>query len=340
VFDDIKTMLRPLKVYLFGKGILTLAVFAAAAVGAMTGFGVLIPAFVIASGGIALTVASRFYKQSLYEDDMVNLYRNNIAEQLGKQPDDVTRADLNEAAQGNDVIAQALKRQHQRTWLAIGTAVLSGVVSLGLIAGFGMGSILHDMAGKTFLGVMKPIASFIGIGTVSGITGLLLKDGLGNAIGYGTGIGKAAAHDLIVKLDHNVARGIPIAREDVYAIIVTANPALDKSIAENYGRHYTQMSHAQQGHVLHETGLADAMDKLAIAINDHKVHAGTLAYAANDPRLNALPVVKTDEPQHDHTPGRFTERLGLAARSTAMSHSERVMQERSAPAQGYSSAIL
>lgn len=341
MFTDITSMFRHLRMYLLGKGVLTLAVFAAAAIGAATGVGVLIPALVTVGGGIVYTAASRFYQQSAYADDMVNLYRDNIAEQLGKQPAEVTRADLAEAAQGNDVIAQALKRQQQRTWLAIGTAIFSGVVSLALIEGFGMGDILHDMAANSSLGILKSIAGFIGIGTVSSVTGLLLQDGLGSAIGYGTGISKAAAHDLIVKMNRGITRGLPTAREDVYAIIVAANPELDKRITENYGKHYSHMTHAQQSHVLHDVGLADAMDKLAIAISDGKISAGTLAYSANDPRLNTLPVAAPDAPVHENVAGKFIERLGLTARSSTMSHAERLQHERaSAPAQGYSSAIL
>ena len=335
MLDDLKDLFHHFKVYLFGKGILTLGVFAAAAIGAATGIGVIIPALVVAIGGVALTAADRLSRQAMYENEMVDLYRNNIAEQLGKPPADITRADLMEAAKDNDVIAQALKRQHQRTLLAIGTSMLSGGVSLALIAGFGVGGMLHHMAEQTFLGMLKPIAAFIGIGTVSGITGLVLKQGLGSAIGYGTGIHKAAAHDLIVRMNHDVTRGMQISREDVYAIIVAANPALDKSITAHYGRHYTHMSHAQQSHVLHDVALAGAMDKLALAISSGAVSAGTVAYAANDPRLTVMPTGTIDaadamapEPEN----GKFIERLGLTPR-TASTNVERVQQQRmNAPA--------
>ena len=288
LFDDFKNMLRHLKVYLLGKGILTLGVFAAVGISSAFNFSVLLPAMVIGIGGTVLTAADRLYKQSLYQDDMVELYRDNIAEQLGKQPEEITRADLREAAKSNEVIAQALRRRRQKTILDISTAALSGVVSIALIVGLGLDTqSLRTMAEGSLWGALKPLAHLIGLGTVSGATSLLLHEGLGSAIGYGTGISQAAAHDLIFGLNRKVGRGLPVSREDVYGVVVAANVALDQRIASTYGRHYPQMSQAQQAQVLHDFDLNGVTDKLAVAISSKQIRAGALAYAANDPRLAA-----------------------------------------------------
>lgn len=329
MFDLLKDTFRTLKVYLLGKGILTLGVFAAAGIASAMGVGMLIPAMAVGIGGALLTTADRLYQQKLYETDMVDLYRNDLAQQLGKAPEDVTRADLKEAAKENDVIAQALRRQRQRSILSIGTAILSGAVSIGLIVGFGLDSQkLQNLANGTLWDALKPIANFISIGTVGGLTGLILHNGLGDAIGYGTGIHKAAAHDLITMLDSRIKRGLPVAREEVYAVIVAANPSLEQGIVREYGKSYHVMTRAQKEVVMHDARLAQPIDDIARAISDHRIHAGYLAFAANDPRLATLPKatpLHVEEVQQK--PGRFVELLGLSPRE-ATSHTARIAQER------------
>ena len=341
MFDQLKDIFRPLKLYLLGKGILTVGVFAAAGIASAMGFSVLWPALLVGIGGTALTAMNRLYQERIYQDDMVNLYRDDIANQLGIAPEKVGRDELKEAAQENDVIAQALKRNRQQTWLSIGTAALAGLVSIGLIYGFGLDAHhLQDVAQHTLWTALRPLASFVGIGTVSGLTGLVLHQGLGTAIGYGTGISKAAAHDLIARMDASVKRGEPVAREQVYAIIVATNPSLDREIAKDYGKAYASMSHAQREQVMHDAHLAGTLDQIAIAITRKEVHAGYLAYAATDARLTRRPDASPAEAP-PKAASNFVAKLGLAPRAAQADHAARLEQQRSSAAAmpGYSASL-
>ncbi len=335
--DVIANSFRRLRVFLFGKGILTLATFVALAVGAAFG-STLVPALVVSVGGAVVSAASRLYQNRLYQDDMVDLYRDNIAQQLGIAPAEVTRSHLRDAAQENDVIAQALIRQRKKTIVSVGTSILSAVVSLGLIQAFNVQDMLKGLADESFKGWLKPLASFIGVGTVAGLSNLILHQGLDAAIGYKTGINRAAAHDLILEMHLSVGKGKAISREQVFAVVVAANPSLDATIVKRFGESYASMSRGEQGRVLSQLGLAERMDGVASAINAGKLRPGYLAFAANDQRLltpvgSSAPARATTERSPNltrsaDTPG-FVERLGLSARDGGMSQTERLAASRS-----------
>ncbi|MFZ4540301.1 MAG: hypothetical protein ACOYNL_00640 [Rickettsiales bacterium] len=325
MFDDIKDYIRQFKVYALGKGLLTLAVFGAGALGAATGIGVLIPATVIAVGGFALTVVRRLHSQMIYEENMVDLYRDNIAATLSVAPADVTRADLKEAARTNEIINEALKRQHKKTLLTIATAALSGAVSIGLIMAFGFDQTLKGLADTNLKGALEPLAGFVGVGTVASLSNMVVHEGLDAIIGYGTGIHKAAAHDLIYKMDLQIQRGKPISREEVFGVVVAADHSLQERIIQKFKKPYAALTHGEKSHLLHEFNLARTMDNIALAISDKKVRPGYLAFAAHDPRISKpqlIPPATDTAPQP--TTASFVSRLNQPSRDGQMSHVEQL----------------
>ena len=327
MLDNSRDFLKQLGVFALGKSLLTFSVMAAGAVGVMSGFGALIPALIIGAGGFALTAVSRFHSQRIYEDNMVNLYRDNIADQLGIAPEEVTRASLKEAAKDNEIIAKALSRQRKKTFLTIGTAALASVVSIGLIGFTGVADGLQGLAKQAPVDMLKnlgflSIASFVG-----GISNLVIHEGLDALIGYKSGISKAAAHDLIYKMDLEVSRGKPISREEVFAVMVAGDESLHNRVTKKYNKDYNDMTHGEKSRVLHDLNVATTMDKLAIAISEKKIRPGYLAYAADDPHITA----PRGAQQVEDTPtsvkpvrGSFVERLGLMPHSNELSHTARL----------------
>ncbi|MBX9726873.1 MAG: hypothetical protein K2X09_06375, partial [Rickettsiales bacterium] len=235
--DDITSFLSRNRGYLFGKALLMAAV-----AGASTFFAgsILIPGMVIVGGGLALRAYGRYNALTHYKQQMVDLYRDDIADHLGIAPEQVTISDLKEAAKENDVIAQALKRQQTKTFIDIGTSLLAGAVTFGLLFSFGNASAIQRFVSQD-LGLGQFFANavnFIGLSTVGSFSGLIFHDALGLAIGARTGTIKAAAHDLIVAMDHDVAHGRPISREQVYGVLVAGNPALQEAIHTRFHKSY------------------------------------------------------------------------------------------------------
>ena len=326
MFNDFTAYLRQLKVYAFGQGMLSIAMFVAVGVSAAFGISAMLPALVVGIGGTLLTAVDRIYNQSLYKDRMVDAYRSGLALQFGIDPQDVTREHLYEATKVNHVIAQELEKQHKKTILTIGTAVLSGIVSIALIGMFGMGKVLNGLAQESFTGAMAPLAQFIGMGTVSTITGLVLHKGLDAVIGHSAGLDTRDPNDLILKMHHQVERGQPVSREQVYDIVVANDTALGHTIRNRFHKSYNRLSYAQQEQVLQVFGMAKTMDQLAVAINQKQMQPGQLAFMINDLRTNeaALEQAETTVPAVS-----FVQKLGFKPHEKAGSHIARIDAQRS-----------
>ncbi len=282
MFSDLTSFLRTMRVYLMGRGLVSLGVIAAAMIGPAIGFSVAAPALVIAVGGTVLTGFMRLYAQRHYEQDMVNLYRDEIAAQTGKAPEEVTRADLKEAAQGNEVIDQALKRQQRKTIIAVATAGLAGMVTFGLL-NFGLAqNMVTQFFTEHFGSSVGNILRYASSGIVAGISSLIVHDGLEAAIGFGTGTRKAAAHDRIIEMARSRQRGEEITPEQVYAVLVAIDPTLQQTIKTDFQESYRHMNAKERAHVLEVHGHSNTMQQIAAAINAGQMKPGHLAYFASE----------------------------------------------------------
>ncbi|MDX2095033.1 MAG: hypothetical protein SFW64_03745 [Alphaproteobacteria bacterium] len=316
LFDDIGQLWTRYRGYFLGKAALMLAVGGASS---LLGISILWPALVIVGGGMALHAYGLVTQQRYYQQDMVDLYRDDIADHLGIAPEQVTRAHLKEAAKDNEVIAQALERQHKKTFIDIGTSLLSGAVSFALLLSFADAGQFLRFAKETFSDALGPIVNFIGLSTVSSVSGLVLHDALGLAIDVKTGVSKAAAHDLIIAMDRDVRHGRPISREQVYGVLVAGNSQLQQAIATRFHKSYRWMNAAEQSNVLHQIGVAEELDVLAQQINRGEIRPGRLAYmmdddALADMRARHAHTAPSPTPTVEAAPeqGKFVTRLGRA----------------------------
>jgi len=316
LIDDIVSFFSRHRGYFFGKALLMAAV-----AGASTFFGgsILIPGMVIVGGGLALRAYGRFSALGYYKQEMVDLYRDDIASQFGIAPEQVTIGHLKEAARENEVIAQALERQQKKTFIEVGTSLLTAAVTFGLFYVFGDASAIQNFVAKD-LGLGQFLGNalnFIGLSTVGSFSGLVLHDGLSLAIGARTGTLKAAAHDLILAMDHDLRRGRAIRPEQVYGVLVAGNPQLEERIRTHFHKSYGWMSTTEKAKVLQTFGITEALDGLTQQINAGEIPPGHLAYLMDDDALHTSRTsqVAAKEPAPAQAKSNFVERLGLRARS-------------------------
>lgn len=306
--------LRFMKAFLLGRGLLTLGVIATWGVANALGMSVLVPAAIAAVGGLAFSGFMRITNQAIYEDQMVDMYRDGIAQQLGIDPKSVTRAHLREAAKHNDVIDQALQRQRSMSWISFGTSALAAAATVGLIA-LGVPDEIKELFGTGSVGKVLGFASF---GIVSTISSLIVHDGLQAVIGHKTGVSKAAAHDRIVEMERGLSRGWGISKEQVYGVLVAGNPSLQQSIAQEFGKAYSNMRASEQAQVLNKIGVADDMLAIASEINAGRMRPSNLAFMMNEamPRPNKpRAYIDAPTPQRSHLAA-----LGRGTRDETMSH--------------------
>ncbi|MES2984581.1 MAG: hypothetical protein V4735_05270 [Pseudomonadota bacterium] len=329
VMEEFGSFLRTMRVYLLGRGLVSLGVIAATmASSTFSGLTILgvAPALVIAVGGALVTGFLRIHAQREYETNMVDLYRDDIAQKLGIAPNEVTRADLKTAARDNDVIAQALHRQERKNVISFATAALAAISTFGLItfalAPSAVAAFLtpHLTAATLALGApataaaaVAKFAGFLSTGIVAGVSSLIVHDGLEAAIGRGTGLSKAAAHDLIFAMNRDVKHGRSISAAQVYGVLVAGDPALQQAIETQFKKPYAEMNGREQRHVLRTIGVGMEMQLLATDISRGALEAGHLAFIINDARTLDRPAVAVAEPSP--TNGQFVERLGLAPRA-------------------------
>lgn len=336
LFDQFGDYLKALRVHLFGRGALSLVVLAAGALGGPTA------ALVAVIGGVGLTVVNRLYRERLYEDGMVELYRDDLAAQFGIAPDQVTRGHLKEAAKSNDVIDQALQRQRQKTWLAVGTAAAAGFVAYGLLTNvFGIGAATAGWLQEALGPTMGQAANLIGIGAVAGTSSMVVSQGLRGVVRANTMLGKAAAHDRILEMEFDVRRGRGVSKEQVYGVMVAADAGLQQAIIHRFGKRYRHMHPHEKSVVLQDIGVAADMQAVADQINRGEIRPGRLAYMLQDATNFARTPrpVPTEEAALEDAPERsnFVEKLGLASREQA-SFREQLATERASANHGMQGA--
>lgn len=336
MIDAVQDRLKTLRAYAFGRGIVSLGVVVAGAIASFSGMGLLLPA-AVAIGGIGMQAFMRVQRQRVYEDAMVDLYRDDIAAHLNLAPDQVTRAHLKEAAQDNEVIDQALKRQRHKSAITFATSALAGLVTFGLLASPlpGMlGNLFSSMPGE---GLLEGILKFGTFGMIAGTSSLIVHDGLEAVIGAKTGVSKAAAHDRIVEMERGMRRGWGVSKQQVYGVLVAGNPSLQQAIAKKFGRDYSRMAPTQQEQVLQEIGVADDMQVLANEINQNRCRPGHLAYMIGDastPYRARRAQAHPDLVEQTIAPARsFVEKLNIAPREH-QSHTARLDADRAMAALG------
>lgn len=328
IFDEFGSWLQTLKVYLLGRGALSLLVLGTTMAASALGFGFTAPALVIGLGGAALSAVMRLNSQAQYENKMVDLYRNDIARELGLAPEDVTRSHLHEVAKSNDVIDQALARQRRKNMVSFATSALAGLATFALLD-FGLA---HQAITQFFTEHFEGAANFLryaSVGLVSGTSSLILHDGLEAAIGQGAGLSKAVAHDLIVGMDRDLRRGRTITPEQVYAVLVTEDSQLDQTIRNQYGTSFLRMPPLTQRKVLEEFHVLEQLDQMAIQLSNGSLSPGHLAYMVGALPPRPAPVI----PAEPAARSNFVERLHLAPR-TGRSHAEEVLASRNTQADG------
>jgi hypothetical protein len=260
-------------------------------------------------------------------------------------PQEVGRAELRLAAQENEIIAQALTRQRRKTFVSIATSALASVVTLGLIyfaldpnaGGLTQNKVADALTSffSHFDGVAN-LVKYVSIGIISGASGLVVHDGLEAAIGVGSGVSKAAAHDLIAAMQHDLTRGRSISATQVYAVLVAGDPALQRAIKTQFGHSYNHMADSERRPVLAKVGVTEEMQQLARAISSGAIQPGHLAYMIGETRGSskqvaaAAPEASNEIALPQPAQAAFVEKLGLAPRGDA-SFAARVDASRSMP---------
>jgi hypothetical protein len=322
---------RELRVYLFGKGIVSTAVVAAS----FFSGGTLVP-FAIALGGVGLHMFMRLREQNQHLDTMAVKYREEIAQQFGIDPANVTRTEVKLAAfgdvergiPGNPILAQAIDRQRGKNWLTLGTALVAAGATL-LILSFGGAALAGTMLAK-----MHPLMQHLGTSAVALVSGLFIQNGLEFFVGQRSGLGRASAHDLVLQLEHRHQRGRAVTPEQVMAVKLAAFPALAEEVRRQTGRDFLRLRAPEQQRVMAQLDPQNQMALIADELNKGTMDATQIPFI-----LTGQIVIHRTPPRPVSAPANgqgqqksFAEKFGLVER-VDKTHVARVEESRTAAAQ-------
>lgn len=341
VMDGIGSTMRDLRVYLLGRGIVTTLAITAGFMGSgifgAAASAALAPAVTVALiGGVVLSGVMRLREMRYNQDRMADIYREDIADQLGIAPEQVTREHVHTLAFGdarrgiapNPILREEIDREWNKTWLKFATSALAAMASFGLIQ-FGLA---HEFVASQLPALLGPTAGAVvgagSVGIVTGLTGLFLNNGLDFAIQRSTTLGDLTLHDRIKKIDRDITRGRTISREQVFSLFVAADRTLDSTIARRFGKSYDLLTVQQKSSVLEQLGAAEAMESIAADLNAKRIGAGSIAFIVTGQqgaplrRSAAQPAAVAYAPEVSTRP-RFTERVASPRGDEGLSHTER-----------------
>jgi hypothetical protein len=285
---------QDLSKYLLGKGILMAGVMAAK-LGAMAlGSSVIGPALAVAGGIVAWQTFRRYDSYKTYQYEMLETYRDDIAEAIGMDPARVTIEDMRSVAHGNElfglpgnpILAHALNKQYNAGWLALATSVASAAVAFGLLSWLPGAAIIKDLVASSdswekavHYGLTPAISLF---------SGMVVHKGLDSAIGYAYGFHTPTAHDHIVALQKTIGKGKKVTKEQVFDVFMAANPQFTKQLRADFDKGVPWFTNAEKNTAMKAVGVDTLMQHLADQINSNQMPASKLAFVMDGSSLKTL----------------------------------------------------
>lgn len=312
--------LKELGVYLASRGLVMTAAIGATLFGVAANPPVLAAVLGI-SIGVNMFMRVREMRNNL--STMANVYRNEISSQLGIAPEQVTRAHVHTLAYGdaergiapNPILKNEIDREWKKTWLGLGTSLLSAAAAFVMV-GYGFNTVMRDMvAGGT------QVPTWIlgsGVGLVTGVSGLVLNNGLDLAILNTTSLGKYTLHDRIARLDRDVSRGRAVTPERVFSFYVAVDEKLGKAITQRFGKGYDYLPEKTKTLVIQQMGAMSDMVQIADDLNHKRISPGAMAFVlTGQTQVQSASIkreVQAEEQQPELTRGNFAERVGQRSR--------------------------
>lgn len=312
--------------YALGRGLLWTAVIAAGVIASATGFGIIVPA-IVAGGGVVFNAFMAFREQGIFENQMIRLYRNELAANFGVHPNAVTRSHLYAMGKENSVIGDALAARQRKTIFDSFTGAIAGAVTFGLLyAGLALG--VADFFTQHLGHVLGGALSVFSIGIVAGATNLTLNDGVMYGIGRRSGLTKAIAHEHVARLDGMVRRGHRVTPAQMLDVVVAINPEIDRNIQKQFGKSYHHMHAHERQQVVAASGLMAEMETMAQAVNTRTIRPSSLAFILDRKFISRAAEAAVTAMEEDVTPARksFVERYASRA-PESRSHVERLAAE-------------
>jgi hypothetical protein len=232
-------------------------------------------------GGAGVAAASSLIVSQLEyngkKSDLADLYKKEIAAQLGKSEKKVDTDDLESVGQVNRVFGEELAQAKKERNVSIGAIFLATMGSVGAAI------------------FLLPVgAGWLATTVVATLGYMVVKtplEKLGKAL---FNIDEKSVSDRIEEISKEHETGKVISRERVFSVFVHANPKLDAFIENRYGKKFEKLTAAEKMAITESIGSQLGVARLADDINQGRIRATELAFAV-DGKVSGVAATLGDE---------------------------------------------
>lgn len=237
-----------------------------------TAFGfVLIPSVVGLSAGLA-QLEHQHHRTSLCDE-----FRDEIAARVGKNPKQVTNADMDAVAKGtdgqpgNEALHEALHHSRKERNNMVMLSIISTFVAMAAT------KVLTDL----MLGSGAGLAAGLGLKMAVGITTYFaVKRPLHWLASKINGLDEPTVADKVAGIARDKDRGKEISQEKIFDVYLSANPELADQIKNDYGKEFKELSRHVRADVLNDYGSVIGLESLTASINAGMIKPTEIAFLA------------------------------------------------------------
>lgn len=231
--------------------------------------------FIGASAAIAGALSQMDYNHR--RDVIKDVYKDEIASQLGKSKDKVTAADLDKLATVNSTIDEELRRsKKQRNFgIVVGFVATLAALAAPLLVAAALPGITLSIGTGVMATVTEAIAHMaIGVVAYKAVEGPLhaIADKM-------FGLDDRITNDYITDIERDREAGKVISREQVLAVFAAANKEVDRLIVSTYGKHFDELSAGDKQRAAAQLNQIIPLEKLTLDINVGRIDSSELAFA-------------------------------------------------------------
>ncbi len=234
------------------------------------------------AAGVSATLTQMDYVHR--KDNITEMYKEEIAARQHKPINKVTRNDLDTLAQENRVIGEELKQIRKQRTFGVGLSFLASMAALSVVD-IALPAVVASVTGALTGAAAMEGLGMIGAIALKAVTGLItyniVKEPLHHVADKLFHLDYNTTHDHIVSLKKDREAGRAITREQVLSVYAASNPALDKMIVREYGKHFDSLSPDVKNKAAYDIGKLIPLEKLANDINLGKINVTELAFAVD-----------------------------------------------------------
>jgi hypothetical protein len=277
--------------------------------GAAAGLGVLSNTAI----GIA-AFASLIMSQSSYRHRraaLYQMYKDEIAVKLGKEPGKVTAKDMDLLAKGNPekgieankTLAEGLRKLKKRRNVSV---LVTTAALLGTVAVLGALFAPAGAAGAAAVTVTSQIAkAFVGFATYK-----LIESPMNWGANKMFGMSEPTTHERIAELNRGHKKGKPLSQEQVLGVFISGNKEISKHVEEQYGKKYDELSVQEKRGVAESCEPYLPLKTITENLNKGRVKISELAFSVEGQASGIAPKPVKEQPAP-----------GIMGRARSMLHS-------------------